>query len=557
MKDIPSSNFQKKAQESKTTSKFASQFYDKMVSMPKKAVNVKNPDQLFKSVAVPDKYKEFVQPVIQPSKEAVRIKRIQETVDESIDNVTIVSVPLVPLNREMPADNIKVQDFNAQIIEHDPKMLQAQAKDVLTYVRKFNEKQFIQTKSKVFDPNLAKKPGKKVIQTSAIPLNQLAAFNSILNGHNTTDTQVETQMVIEEENPSEPIQAEKGVNSGTKTKLKSKYLRNTGSTGRTGASAVVKPLLSLKYYSRQPEVEWWDLPYLQPANHSNNNQSEDLFLDNDSTEISQLLADSNYLRYLTQISNQSLPKLPKIKEENKVTSLKLIPTKDEQRKFKRKEKLEKQRQIQEKIKYGLIPAPPPKVKMSNLMQVYGTEAILNPTQIEQIVRKQIEERQQKHITHNQANALTKEKKREKVLRKAKRDAAKEIRITLVLVKRLTNYEHQSILSKNAKQYYINGFAMVPSGSAINLPAVVAFEGGPRFSGKMKKLLLNRIKWPKADSSQECEQPFAALLWEGSLPEHKLKQWKTIKVQRQSEFISVLKSQGLENFVNLILNFNFA
>lgn len=559
MKDIPSSNFQKTAQKTKTSSKFASQFHQKMVSLPQKAVNVRNVDQMFQNMPVPDKYKEFVQPAIQPAKEVARIKRVQEIIEDSRENISTAPGPVIPLSHDLAQDSFKVQDFNTQMIENDPKMLQAQAKDVLKYVRKFNEKQFIQSKSKVFDPNLAKKPSKKVIQTSAIPLSQLAAFNSILNGHQQSDSRSEHGMQIEDQNPEASTQTDHQVNNGKaqKVKLKSKYLRNTGSRGRTETAATVKPLLSLKYYSREPEVEWWDLPFMKTPTQAVNDYTDYSSSDYQVPHISQLLTDPDYLGYLSRISNQYLPKLPKVKEDNRISALKLIPTKDEQRKFKRKERLQKQREIQEKIKYGLLPAPPPKVKMSNLMQVYGTEAILNPTQIEQIVRKQIDERQQSHANHNQANALTKEKKKEKVLRKAKRDAAKEIRITLILVKRLTNYEHQSIINRNAKQYYINGFAMIPSGKAINLPAVVAFEGGPRFSGKMKKLILNRIKWPKGDSTGDAGHEFATLLWEGSLPEHKLKQWRTIKIQRESEFLSVLRAQGLENFVNLILNFHFA
>jgi hypothetical protein len=551
MKDIPSSNFQKKAHESKTTSKFANQFYDKMVSMPKKAVNVKNPDQLFQTVPVPDKYKEFVQPSIPVLQDSIILKRAREPVEEAIAKTPNVPLPLIPLTSKVAIDGGRIQELSSHVFEQDPKMLQAQAKDVLKYVKKFSEKQFIQNKSKVFDPNLAKRPGKKVIQTAAIPLSQLALFDSILNGQKTPESHSEGKMMIEEQ-----IEAIDESQALAKPKLKSKYLRNTGSSSKTGNASAVKPLLSLKYYSREPEVEWWDLPYLAPPYQKEDNQSDNLPSINGSADISQLLSDSDYLNYLNRISNQPLPNLPKFKPESKITALKLIPTKDEQRKFKRKEKLEKQLQIQEKIKYGLLPAPAPRVKYSNLLQVYGTEAVLNPTEVEQKVSRQIDERQQKHIAHNQANSLTKEKKKEKVLRKAKRDAAKEIRITLIVVKRLTNYEHQSIISRNAKQYYLNGFAMIPTGSAINLPAIVAFEGGPRFSNKMKKLLLDRIKWQKNSSALESKPEFAALLWEGTLPEHKLKQWRTIKVQRQSEFVSMLKSQGLENFVNLILNFKF-
>lgn len=45
---------------------------------------------------------------------------------------------------------------------------------------------------------------------------------------------------------------------------------------------------------------------------------------------------------------------------------------------------------------GLLEAPKPKVKISNLMRVLGAESAADPTAIEQEVRKQMQERQAAH-----------------------------------------------------------------------------------------------------------------------------------------------------------------
>lgn len=88
-------------------------------------------------------------------------------------------------------------------------------------------------------------------------------------------------------------------------------------------------------------------------------------------------------------------------------------TKHEQRKLRRQNRAEVLKEKQEKIKLGLLPAPEPKgfsfrrlsnvfsfenllvfllVKISNLMRVLCSDAVQDPTKIEQYVRNQMAER---------------------------------------------------------------------------------------------------------------------------------------------------------------------
>lgn len=55
---------------------------------------------------------------------------------------------------------------------------------------------------------------------------------------------------------------------------------------------------------------------------------------------------------------------------------------------------EREREKQELIRQGLLEPPPPKVKLSNMMRVLGTEAVADPSAIEAQVRAQMAERQQ-------------------------------------------------------------------------------------------------------------------------------------------------------------------
>ena len=65
----------------------------------------------------------------------------------------------------------------------------------------------------------------------------------------------------------------------------------------------------------------------------------------------------------------------------------------ERKKLRKQRRREEEKEKQEMIQFGLIPKPEPKVKMSNLMRVLGSEAVQDPTKVEAHVRAQVAERQ--------------------------------------------------------------------------------------------------------------------------------------------------------------------
>ena len=79
------------------------------------------------------------------------------------------------------------------------------------------------------------------------------------------------------------------------------------------------------------------------------------------------------------------------------TDKKIVPavmlTAKERRKLRRQNRAEAMKEEQEKIRLGLIAPPEPKVKISNLMRVLGTEAVQDPTKVEEYVRNQMAKRQ--------------------------------------------------------------------------------------------------------------------------------------------------------------------
>lgn len=121
---------------------------------------------------------------------------------------------------------------------------------------------------------------------------------------------------------------------------------------------------------------------------------------------------------------------PKVAQAKLETRL----TKEEKKKQARERKREYQKDLQEKIKYGIVKAPEPKLKLATFMRTLANEAVQDPTKVEMEVKKHIEERQQKHVERNEARKLTKEQKREKMLKKLKKDSSKECKVCIFNLK---------------------------------------------------------------------------------------------------------------------------
>ena len=76
-------------------------------------------------------------------------------------------------------------------------------------------------------------------------------------------------------------------------------------------------------------------------------------------------------------------------------------TSTEQAKLRRQRRMADLKEEQAKIRLGLVPAPPPKVKKGNLMRVLGEEAVKDPTAVEARVNREIADRHAKHLQANE------------------------------------------------------------------------------------------------------------------------------------------------------------
>jgi len=105
-------------------------------------------------------------------------------------------------------------------------------------------------------------------------------------------------------------------------------------------------------------------------------------------------------------------------------------TKKERKKIRRQNRREAWKEEQEKIRLGLEPAPEPKLRITNLMRVLGTEAVQDPTKIEAHVREQMAKRQKQHEDSNASRKLTPDERRQKKIRKIKEDTSLGVHVAV-------------------------------------------------------------------------------------------------------------------------------
>ena len=128
-------------------------------------------------------------------------------------------------------------------------------------------------------------------------------------------------------------------------------------------------------------------------------------------------------------------------------------TKRERKKIRRLRRKEDQKEEQEKIRLGLVPAPEPKVRLANMMQVLANEAVIEPSKVEAKVREQMAQRQKAHFDRNKARELTKDERRAKNEKKNREDLTHGCEVAIYLVKNMTHAATRWKIKENCKQLY--------------------------------------------------------------------------------------------------------
>ncbi|KAI9710862.1 MAG: hypothetical protein M1812_007314 [Candelaria pacifica] len=224
-----------------------------------------------------------------------------------------------------------------------------------------------------------------------------------------------------------------------------------------------------------PDIEWWDEGLVDGKNYEGIGNKENLKIDTNDSIVT------------IYIQHPVLLEPPQ--EKNMPAPKPMYLTPKEQAKLRRQRRMADLKEQQAKVRLGLEPAPPPKVKKSNLMRVLGEEAVKDPTAVEARVNREIAERAQKHMEMNEERKLTKEQKQEKLATNQEKDASKGIYTSVYKIDNLSNGRHRFKISKNAEQNALTGICILHP--RFNL---VIVEGGQVSINFYKKLMLNRIDW---------------------------------------------------------------
>ncbi|KAH0660478.1 U4/U6 small nuclear ribonucleoprotein Prp3 isoform X1 [Solanum tuberosum] len=297
-----------------------------------------------------------------------------------------------------------------------------------------------------------------------------------------------------------------------------------------------------------PDVEWWDAPLLRSGTYGD---VVDRNVTNEQLKIERITI---YVEHPRPIEPPAEPAPPPPQP------LKL--TKKEQKKLRTQRRLAREKERQEMIRQGLVEPPKPKVKMSNLMKVLGSEATQDPTKLEMEIRSAAAEREQAHVDRNIARKLTPDERREKKERKLFDDSNIALE-TIVSVYKINDLSHPQTRFKvdvNAQENRLTGCAVISGGIS-----VVVVEGGKKSIKRYGKLMLRRIDWAAAGKKEDDEgegegededKPLnkCVLVWQGSVAKSSFHRFFVYDCRTEAAARKVFADAGVPHYWDLAVNF---
>jgi Protein of unknown function (DUF1115)./pre-mRNA processing factor 3 (PRP3). len=260
-------------------------------------------------------------------------------------------------------------------------------------------------------------------------------------------------------------------------------------------------------------------------------------------------------------------------------------TKKEMRRQRKLRRAEKQRELQDMQAAGLIPAPEPKLTLSNFMKVLGDQAIMDPSKMEAKVMEQIQARKLKHEKMNAERKLTKEQRAEKRDRKLSEDTSYAVSVALFLVNDMSHRYHRTKVDLNAQQNKITGGVIECDCPSLSL---VICEGGPKAIKRFTRLMTVRMNWKgegilnvddvdddggdgimgtSATMENEQEQGIAGsttksqkfnadnsceLVWTGMAPKRMFRSFVFQKCETSGDARRILEAKGVAHFWDQVL-----
>lgn len=298
---------------------------------------------------------------------------------------------------------------------------------------------------------------------------------------------------------------------------------------KTGLSSLIVTALSRSdnQSEKVPIYEWWDSVILV--------KNLDTFIDGKIAVNYELI--TNLIEHPIQTQPPN--------ELKRLTFDPVFLTKQEQKKLRRQNRRASWMAEQEKIRLGLVDPPKAKLKISNMIQVLSIKGIQDPTKTEAEVRMQMAIRRKVHETSNETLKLNTQRRREKNIKKLRKDVSIGIHVSVYLVRDLHKAHAKKFkVEINAKQLYMSGVIAM-----FHDLSVVVVEGGPKQQKRYRQLMMHRIKWHKEKnvyhSNDKC-----ILIWEGKILSRNFGEFKSRTFMNEIEARKFFQNHHCEHYWDL-------
>ncbi|KAA8495806.1 U4/U6 small nuclear ribonucleoprotein Prp3 [Porphyridium purpureum] len=244
------------------------------------------------------------------------------------------------------------------------------------------------------------------------------------------------------------------------------------------------PLALLKdpVFNKPPAVEWWDAEFVEDADKF----AQDEFDLDANIQAKDVISSLVHIPVTVNFQGPNAQEIV----------MPLMLTKAESKRMRRMRRLAAEQKRQDEIQMGLADPPRPKVKLSNLMRVLAVQQTQDPTKVEAQVRRDIEERQRRHLAANEAKKPTKEEVWQRMSEKMERDREAGIHIAVFRVLGGMHVMHKAKIEASAKDLHLTGVTFAGPDSSM-----IVVEGGVKAVRKFIHLMLERISW---DNKETCD-----------------------------------------------------
>lgn len=291
-----------------------------------------------------------------------------------------------------------------------------------------------------------------------------------------------------------------------------------------------------------PPIEWWDVPFMRKGSTI------------PTAAVLDTVDEATFVRKdrITNLVHHP-SRVPAAGQDAPAPVLPLMLTAQERKRMRKQDRLARETERREMVAVGLLPPPPPKVKLSNLMRVLANEATQDPTGVEADVRAQVAERQRKHIADNEGRRKTKDEIRDKREQASVADKEKGLFAHVYRILSVQNPEHRFKIDINARQLNLTGALVVYP--ECNLAVV---EGGQKALRKFQRLMLHRLDWsrrghekPRGLTSDAGTQPNqCVLIWQGAIAKTAFDEFRVSSIPTEDGIRSMFRRRGIESYFDI-------